>query len=84
MMRAFEETAAAQVEIDKLDAQMLRLGLQQETLSDRTLDEVRKMFAKAGMKFPVVLMTRLWWRCKGLERRLRWRMCDWKILPTHH
>jgi hypothetical protein len=50
MMKAFEETAAAQVEVDRLSAQMTRLGLQQETLSDHTLDEVRKRVARAGLR----------------------------------
>jgi len=51
MMKAFEETAAAQGEVDRLSAQMTRLGLQKETLSDHTLDEVRKMVTKAGLRF---------------------------------
>ena len=50
MMKVFEETAAAQVEVDKLSAQMTRLGPQQETLCDHTLDEVGTMLARAGMK----------------------------------
>jgi hypothetical protein len=50
MMKAFEETVAAQVEVDWLIAQMTRLGLQQETLSNHTLDEVRKMVARAGLR----------------------------------
>jgi hypothetical protein len=50
MMKVFEETAVAQVEVDKLSAQLTRLGLQQETLRDHTLDEVGMMLAKAGMK----------------------------------
>jgi hypothetical protein len=50
MMKVFEETVAVQVEVDKLDAQMTRLGLQQETLSDHTLDVVGTMFVRAGMK----------------------------------
>ena len=50
MLKALEENAMAQVEVDRLSAQMTRLDLRPEAISDRTLEEVGKMVAKAGLR----------------------------------
>ncbi len=50
MMKALEENAVAQVEVDRLSAQMTRLGLQPETISERILEEVGKRVARAGLR----------------------------------
>ena len=42
MLKALEENAMAQVEVDRLSAQMTRLDLRPEAISDRTLEEVGK------------------------------------------
>ena len=50
MLKALEENAMAQVEVDRLSAQMTRLDLRPEAISDRTLEEVGKKVAKAGLR----------------------------------